>query len=67
MVRAVGARLEPAQPIPRANLLVGKLILLQQTVRGCAKKFPHNRDQRGDSLPNCNTAFGLAAITHRAP
>ncbi|WP_139222860.1 hypothetical protein [Paracidovorax wautersii] len=29
-------------PVPRANLLVGKLLILQQTPAGFAKEFPHN-------------------------
>jgi hypothetical protein len=29
-------------PVPRANLLVRKLLILQQTPAGFAKEFPHN-------------------------
>ena len=39
---------------PRANLLMGKLLLLHQTQRGFAKKIPHNGLYREFSLQNNN-------------
>ena len=41
-------------PVPRANLLVGKLLLLHQTRPGFAKEFTHNRPERENSLQCCN-------------
>ncbi|GAB1385639.1 hypothetical protein MASR1M59_07870 [Melaminivora sp.] len=39
-----------AQPVPRANLLVGKLSLLQQTPGAYAKQFPRIGGSSGSSV-----------------
>lgn len=41
-------------PVPRANLLVGKLHLLHQSPTGFAKEFTHKRPERGNPLQCCN-------------
>ena len=55
-----------ASPVPWANLLVGKLLLLQQSPPGCAKKFPHNRPKSEGFvavLQHCQ--FRLQLLTNR--
>jgi hypothetical protein len=49
-------------PVPRANLLVGKLFLLHQTRTGFAKEFTHKRSERGKSLQCCNISGRLGKI-----
>src|SRR4051794_3566923 len=43
-------------PVSRANLLVGKLLLLHQTRPGFAKEFPHNRPEMGNPLQCDNSS-----------
>jgi len=50
-------------PATRANLLVGKLLLLHQTRPRFAKEFTHNVCERGNPLQGCNIPWEHGKIS----